>query len=126
MLRMCVCGILTSSRITRSGSWKTDPPFLTWFYHSDLNILSTCMEASVHLFQNWGTTNPVRPCLSRQGKCWLELRPDLVLFRLTPPPFQLRVVKSYPIRVLDFLTCVLLKGTDHIQILDHNQRPKIP
>jgi hypothetical protein len=30
---MCVCCILASSRITRSGSWKTDPSFLRWFYH---------------------------------------------------------------------------------------------
>jgi hypothetical protein len=26
--------ILASSRITQSGSWKTDPSFLRWFYHN--------------------------------------------------------------------------------------------
>jgi hypothetical protein len=35
MLRMCVCYILASSRITRSGSRKTDTSFLRWFYHID-------------------------------------------------------------------------------------------
>jgi hypothetical protein len=34
MLRMRVCCILTSSRITRSGSWKTDPLFLRWFCYN--------------------------------------------------------------------------------------------
>jgi hypothetical protein len=35
MLRICACCILTSSRITRSGSWKTDRSFLRWFCHND-------------------------------------------------------------------------------------------
>jgi hypothetical protein len=26
----------------------------------DLNIMGTCMEASVHLFQNWGMTGGIR------------------------------------------------------------------
>jgi hypothetical protein len=34
MLCMCVCCILASSRITWFGSWKMDPSFLRWFYHT--------------------------------------------------------------------------------------------
>jgi hypothetical protein len=33
MLCICVCCILASLRITRSGSWKMDFSFLWWFYH---------------------------------------------------------------------------------------------
>jgi hypothetical protein len=33
MLHMCVCCILASSRITRSGFWKTDPHFLGGLSH---------------------------------------------------------------------------------------------
>jgi hypothetical protein len=33
LLRMCVCCILASSRITRSGSCKMDFSFLRWFCH---------------------------------------------------------------------------------------------
>jgi hypothetical protein len=41
MLRMCVCCILVSSRITRSGTWKAEPSFLRWFYHTNfVHILS--------------------------------------------------------------------------------------
>jgi hypothetical protein len=41
MLRMCVCCILVSSRITQSGTWKAEPSFLRWFYHTNfVHILS--------------------------------------------------------------------------------------
>jgi hypothetical protein len=42
MLHMCVCYILASSRITRSGSWMTDPSFLRWFCHRDHQSYSVC------------------------------------------------------------------------------------
>jgi hypothetical protein len=34
MLHMCVWCILALSRTAQFGSWKTDPSFLRWFYHT--------------------------------------------------------------------------------------------
>jgi hypothetical protein len=45
--------ILASSRITRSGSWKTDPSFLRWFCHNNYGLVTFIFRIKVH--DQWGS-----------------------------------------------------------------------
>jgi hypothetical protein len=50
MLRTCFSCILASSRITRSGSWKTDPSFLRGFCHPPPHHVVSCAIAWTTIF----------------------------------------------------------------------------
>jgi hypothetical protein len=100
MLRMCVCCILASSRITRPRSWRTDLSFLRWFCHKQqtvfphtgayggaLTMIKHILDPIIHKSVSSSARPSHSPSASSHHRCRLPCQPNTrASFQLCPRP----------------------------------------